>query len=79
MNLETTMTENEDADPVGGARDPRKTFTELAIASGATGMTEELWQYTMVVVGMCAAIGDAYGDGEAGGNAGEAIRAEFYD
>lgn len=31
------------------------------------------------VVDLCTTIGDAYGDGEAGGNAGEHIRAEYWD
>ncbi|MEB0056208.1 hypothetical protein [Variovorax sp. LG9.2] len=30
------------------------------------------------VVGLCATVGDAYGDGEAGGNAGEHIRAVYW-
>ncbi|RYE43982.1 MAG: hypothetical protein EOP24_26405 [Hyphomicrobiales bacterium] len=77
------MITTEDLDPVG-ARDPRKVFLALAVKHGLTpldqaGMSDALWAYTMEVVHECAALVEPYGDSEAGGNAAEHIRAEFYD
>ena len=77
------MIEDEDADPVG-ARNPMQFFTQLAIKVGLlapdqTELSDSLWTYTMAVVDLCARIGDAYGDGDAGGNAGAHIRAQFFD
>lgn len=76
--------ENEDADPVGPApRDPREVFTALAVKSGlikdGDKLDQNVFDLCTEVVGLCAAIGDQYGDGEAGGNAGEHIRAEYWE
>ena len=80
------MIENEDDDPVGEApppRDPRAAFTYLAERHGLIErgqvLDAKLMAFATDVVELCAAIGDGYGDGEAGGNAGEHIRAEYYD
>ena len=79
------MTENEDDDPVGAppARDPRAAFTAIAVDLGLITPGQDLDDLQMAfatrVVELCASIGDRYGDGEAGGNAGEHIRAELYD
>ncbi|WP_213956327.1 hypothetical protein [Variovorax sp. dw_954] len=75
------MIEDEDSDAVG-IRDPAKFFTALAIKlellpPGETDLSDALWTYTMSVVDACATIGDAYGN--AGGNAGAHIRAQFFD
>jgi len=79
------MTENEDDDPVGEApppRDPVAVFTRLAVKHGLIRDGDKLDQnvvdFATSIVDVCASIGDAYGDSEAGGNAGEHIRAELY-
>ena len=73
--------ENEDADPVE-AVDPVATYTRLAIRCGVIRAGETLDQrmieFAASLVDECASIGDAYGDGEAGGNAGEHIRSELW-
>lgn len=76
--------EDEDADPVGQApRDPLKVFKGLAVKHGlmkeGDQLDQKLFDLCTDVVGLCAAIGDQYGDGEAGGNAGEHIRAEYWE
>lgn len=78
--------ENEDDDPVGEApppRDPTAVFTRLAVKHGLIRNGDKLDQnmidFATDIVGACADIGDGYGDGEAGGNAGEHIRAELWD
>ncbi len=74
--------ENEDADPVGGpAADPLQTYTDLAAKHGLSRAGDRLDQnmvdFAAELVSLCARIGDGYGDCEAGGNAGEHIRAEY--
>ena len=74
--------ENEDADPVGGpAADPLQTYADVAVKHGLIRGGDELDQnmidFAAELVTLCARIGDGYGDGEAGGNAGEHIRAEL--
>lgn len=76
--------ENEDADPVGGPRaDARAAFTELAVEHGLIRPGDKLDQnvvdFAMSIVELCASIGDDYGDDSCGGNAGERIRAEFFE
>ena len=77
--------ENEDDDPVGEApppRDPIALFTRLAVQHGLLREGDKLDQnmidFATDIVGLCADIGDQYGDGEAGGNAGEQIRSELW-
>lgn len=73
--------ENENADPVGPA-DPLGRFAQWAVDAGlirpGDPLDQNLIDFAVKVVDACAAIGDGYGDGEAGGNAGEHIRAELY-
>lgn len=76
--------ENEDDDPVGpGHQDPRAVFTELAAKHGLIKPGDKLdtniLEFAIGVVDLCAGIADGYGDAESGGNAGEHIRAQFYD
>ena len=76
--------ENEDDDPVGATRpDPRALFTELAAKHGLIKPGDKLdmniIEFAIGVVDLCAGIADGYGDAESGGNAGEHIRAHFYD
>ena len=63
--------------------DAIKTFTEIAASHGLTRHGDPLDRMVidamLEVVERCAAIGDRYGDDEAGGNAGEHIRAVFGD
>jgi len=81
------MTENEDEDPVGEqhapARDPHDAFRAIAERVGLVEAGEQLdprlLAFATGVVDLCATIGDAYGDEDAGGNAGEHIRAVLYD
>ncbi len=40
-------------------------------------LDQNLIHFASALVDRCASIGDGYGDGEAGGNAGEHIRAEL--
>lgn len=71
--------ENENEDPVGQA--PRKVFANLAARAGlikpGDPLDENLAQFAFMLVARCAGIGDRYGDGECGGDAGEYIRAEL--
>lgn len=74
--------ENEDADPVGGpAADALQTYTDLAAKHGliraGDALDQNMVDFAAELVNRCARIGDSYGDGEAGGNAGEHIRAEL--
>ncbi|MDN4590255.1 hypothetical protein DBA29_17330 [Xenophilus aerolatus] len=76
--------ENEDDDPVGPApapADPIGVYTELAVQTGLVRPGDKLDQnlidFAAALVDRCARVGDRYGDGEAGGNAGEHIRAEY--
>lgn len=74
--------ENEDADPVGDPEaDPLQTYTDVAVKHGLIRDGDKLDQnmvdFAAELVNLCARIGDGYGDGEAGGNAGEHIRAEL--
>ena len=71
------------ADLPDDGHDPEEVFKELArvhqlLAPGETTMGDRLWQYTMAVVSLCAAIGDAYGNPETGADAGEHIRAKYF-
>lgn len=76
------MIENEDDDPVGSARDPIQVFTQFAVKHGlireGDKLDENMIDFARDVVDACAQIADGYGDGEAGGNAGEHIRAELW-
>ena len=80
-----TWSAHEEDEPVGPpapAHDPEEVFTALAqacrvIAAGETTMGEGLWRYTMAVVSLCAAVGDAYGNPQTGADAGEHIRAKY--
>jgi len=68
-----------DEDHHPSARDPRARFTEAAVRHGLIRPGDKLDQNLATdIIGMCADIGDHYGDDEAGGNAGEHIRAELY-
>jgi hypothetical protein len=74
--------EDEDSDPVGPVpADPIGVYTELAVQAGLARPGDKLDQnlidFASALVDRCAIIGDGYGDGEAGGNAGEHIRAEL--
>lgn len=76
--------EDEDADPVGPApRDPRQVFTALAVKCGVIKdgdkLDQNVFDLCTAVVGLCAAISNLYGDGEAGGNAGEHIITEYWE
>ena len=76
--------EDEDDDPVGATRpDPRAVFTELAAKHGLIKPSDKLdmniIEFAIGVVDLCAGIADRYGDAESDGNAGEHIRAQFYD
>ncbi len=80
------MIENEDDDPVGEAPpscDRIAVFTSLAVKNDLIRDGDKLDQnmidFATDIVGACADIGDAYGDSEMGGNAGEHIRAELWD
>ena len=85
LALEKIMSvENEDNDPVGAARpDPRAVFNALAAKHGLIKPGDKLdtniIAFAIGVVDLCAGIADGYGDAESGGNAGEHIRAQFYD
>ena len=62
--------------------EPVEVFTALAARHGlireGDKMDQNLLDMVVDVVQLCARIGDGYGDGEAGGNAGEHIRAVYY-
>lgn len=79
------MIENEDDDPVGQPppRDPEAEFRAIAERVGlirpGDPIDQNLLDFANGVVDLCATIGDGYGDAEAGGNAGEHIRARLYD
>ena len=69
-----------------GAAEPIEVFTALAVKHGLIRPGDKL-DGNMIdlmadVVGLCATVGDAYGDGdgdsETGGNAGEHIRAVYW-
>ena len=76
-----TAMENEDADPVGPAADPLQAYTDLAVKHGLVRagdkLDENMVDFAAELVTLGARIGDGYGDSEAGGNAGEHIRAEY--
>ena len=63
--------------------EPIEVFKEIAIKHGLIRPGDPLDRMVIDalfdVVERCAAIGDGYGDGEAGGNAGEHIRAVLGD
>lgn len=73
--------ENEDDDPVGAPADPLQAYTDLAVKHGLIRAGDKLDQnvidFAADIVAASANIGDGYGDSEAGGNAGEHIRAVF--
>ncbi|RYH70115.1 MAG: hypothetical protein EON54_01750 [Alcaligenaceae bacterium] len=77
--------ENEDADPVGELpiREPFDVFRRLAIDHGLLKpddlMDQDLIAFAFALVEECAKAADPYGDEEAGGNGGEAIRAILGD
>ncbi|RYE72314.1 MAG: hypothetical protein EOO81_03690 [Oxalobacteraceae bacterium] len=70
-----------DAGEAPPPRDPRAMFTALAVKHGLIRDGDKLDQnmvdFATDIVGACADIGDEYGDDEAGGNAGEHIRARL--
>ena len=67
-----------------GTAEPIAVFTALAVKHGLIRPGDKLdgnmIDLMAAVVGLCATVGDAYGDGdgEAGGNAGEHIRAVYW-
>ncbi|RYE40675.1 MAG: hypothetical protein EOP24_39915 [Hyphomicrobiales bacterium] len=73
--------EDENNDPVGPS-DPIRVFSRLAVQAGLIGptgtITAQMLAFATLIVERCASIADAYGDEQAGGNAGEHIRAELY-
>ncbi|MBC7392343.1 MAG: hypothetical protein H7340_03340 [Variovorax sp.] len=81
MAVETLFNEDEDRDPVGPARDPREVFTALAVQHGLIRPVDKLDRnmidFATAVVDLCATNGDRYGDVDC--NAGDHIRAEYYD
>ncbi|CAN5720291.1 hypothetical protein BH10PSE18_BH10PSE18_50350 [soil metagenome] len=82
-----TQIANEDHDPVGeiepGPRDVRAELRAIAERAGLIRPGDSLDQnqldFAHGVIELCASIGDRYGDGECGGNAGEHIRAELHE
>lgn len=79
----TNALENEDDDPVGKlpTREPLDVFRRLAIAHGLMKpddlMDLDLIDFAFALVEECAKVADPYGDEEAGGNGGEAVRANL--
>lgn len=73
---------NPATEPQPDTHEPIEVYTALAVKHGLIRAGDKL-DGNMVdlmaeLVGLCATIGDAYGDGEAGGNAGEHIRAVYW-
>ena len=62
--------------------DPLTVFHQLAAQAGLIAANEllsaQMLGFAMLIFDRCAAIVDAYGDAESGGNAGERMRAELY-
>ena len=69
-------------EPAPDTSEPIEVYTALAAKHGLIRPGDKLDQNMIEMlaemVGLCATIGDGYGDGEAGGNAGEHIRAVYY-
>lgn len=69
--------------PPPAAADPLAVFAQLAAAHGlikpGDPLDRNLIDLCFDVVEACARVGDRYGDPEAGGNAGEDIRAQLGD
>lgn len=70
--------EDETEDPVGCTppRDPSAKFRALAEDAGLT-VDDALIAYSYALVEFAACLVEPFGDAEAGGNAGEALRAEL--
>lgn len=81
MELKKATPRPLDDSPAPEAADPLSVFARLAATRGlikpGDPLDQNLVDLCRDVVEACAKIGDGYGDPEAGGNAGEHIRAEL--
>lgn len=69
-------------EPQPDTSEPIEVYTALAVKHGLIRPGDKLDQNVIDamadLVDLCATVGEGYGDGEAGGNAGEHIRAVYW-